>query len=283
MWKLTIIKSCLIINRVKLTIRFNLLENLLVNNGGNMRFFLAKDTKEVNTIAYNLIRAEILRNPKIVLGLATGSTPLGLYKLMIEDCKRGNVSYKDVKTINLDEYIGLPDNHPQSYHTFMYENLFKDINIDLKNTKIPNGNAKDLAKECADYTAYIDKYTPDIQLLGIGSNGHIAFNEPGTSFDATTHVVDLKESTIKDNSRFFDSIDDVPKQAITMGIADIMKAKMIILLATGTSKTDAVYNAVLGPISEDCPASALQLHNNVVVVADPNASFMVRTKGVNPQ
>ncbi|OQC15422.1 MAG: Glucosamine-6-phosphate deaminase [Firmicutes bacterium ADurb.Bin080] len=241
-----------------------------------MRFILAKDATDVSQKAYDFIRKSILQNPSLTLGLATGSTPLELYKLMINDYKRGNISFKNIRTINLDEYVGLPEGHPQSYRYFMDYNLFNHIDIDKNNTKVPNGSAIDLNKECEDYSSFISKNVQDIQILGIGSNGHIAFNEPGTSFNSSTHIVDLKESTIKDNARFFDNETEVPKKAITMGIKDIMGAKMIILLATGSSKAEAIYRAIKGPITEDCPASVLQSHPNTVILGDHTASFWIR-------
>lgn len=241
-----------------------------------MRFILAKDATDVSQRAYDFIRKSILQNPSLILGLATGSTPLELYKLMISDHKRGNLSYKKVKTINLDEYVGLPEGHPQSYRYFMDNNLFNHIDIDKNNTKVPRGNAINLDKECEEYSSFVSTNRPDIQILGIGSNGHIAFNEPGTSFNSSTHIVKLKDSTIKDNARFFENESEVPQQAITMGIKDIMSAKMIILLATGSSKAEALYRAIKGPITEDCPASILQTHPNTVILGDHTSSFWIR-------
>lgn len=246
-----------------------------------MRFIFAQDYMDASVRAYDFIRSEMIKNPSLTLGLATGSTPLQLYKLMIEDYKRGNFSYAKVRSINLDEYVGLNPNHPQSYRYFMNSNLFNHIDININNTKVPDGNALDLEKECISYSEYVDANRPDIQILGIGSNGHIAFNEPGTSFDSITHIVDLKESTINDNARFFEDVTKVPRQAITMGIQDILKAKMIILIATGSGKADSLYKAIMGPITEECPASILQTHKNTVILADQAASFWVKKNHIS--
>lgn len=208
-------------------------------------------------------------NPKAVLGLATGSSPIGLYEELIKDHKANKTNYKKVTTFNLDEYIGIPIDHEQSYHTFMYETLFKHLNINLKNTNFPKQD------DPASYTKLLEKKPVDLQILGIGSNGHIAFNEPGTSFDSTTQYVDLAESTIKDNSRFFDSIDDVPKRAVTMGLKDIMMAKKVILLAFGKNKAEAINTLVNGKKSEDCPATILQDHPNLTLYLDEDAASLL--------
>ncbi len=209
-------------------------------------------------------------NPKAVLGLATGSSPIGLYEELIKDHKANKTNYKKVTTFNLDEYIGIPIDHEQSYHTFMYETLFKHLNINLKNTNFPKQD------DPASYTKLLEKKPVDLQILGIGSNGHIAFNEPGTSFDSTTQYVDLAESTIKDNSRFFDSIDDVPKRAVTMGLKDIMMAKKVILLAFGKNKAEAINTLVNGKKSEDCPATILQDHPNLTLYLDEDAASLLK-------
>ncbi len=215
---------------------------------------------------------DVLQNEsKPVLGLATGSSPVGLYEKLIESYKRGEISFKNVHTYNLDEYVGLSGDHPQSYRQFMNNNLFNHIDIDLKNTNVPNGLVNG-EESCKQYNLDLQEFEIDIQILGIGSNGHIAFNEPGTSFSSITHVVDLKEETISDNARFFDSIDEVPKQAVTMGLANIMKAKKIILIATGEHKAEALRQMILGEITEDLPASILQFHPNVVILTDREAA-----------
>ena len=234
----------------------------------------AKDYDEMSMKAYEAMKKVLTEKPDATLGLATGSTPVGLYKLMIADYEAGKISYKDMTSINLDEYVGLPVTHPESYRAFMNRNLFDHIDIKKENTHVPDGLNPDLAAAADAYTAYIAAHPADVQILGIGSNGHIAFNEPGTPFDLHTHVVTLKEGTRKDNARFFDNdIDKVPTHAVTMGLKDIMSAKFIILLASGAGKANAVNAMINGPVSEDCPASILQKHPNVLVVTDEAAAY----------
>ena len=234
----------------------------------------AKDYDEMSMKAYEAMKKVLTEKPDATLGLATGSTPVGLYKLMIADYEAGNISYKDMTSINLDEYVGLPVTHPESYRAFMNRNLFDHIDIKKENTHVPDGLNPDLAAAADAYTAYIAAHPADVQILGIGSNGHIAFNEPGTPFDSHTHVVTLKEGTRKDNARFFDNdIDKVPTHAVTMGLKDIMSAKFIILLANGSGKANAVNAMINGPVSENCPASILQTHPNVLVVTDEAAAY----------
>ncbi len=234
----------------------------------------AKDYDEMSMKAYEAMKKVLTEKSDATLGLATGSTPVGLYKLMIADYEAGKISYKDMTSINLDEYVGLPVTHPESYRAFMNRNLFDHIDIKKENTHVPDGLNPDLAAAADAYTAYIAAHPVDVQILGIGSNGHIAFNEPGTPFDSHTHVVTLKESTRKDNARFFDNdIDKVPTHAVTMGLKDIMSAKFIILLASGAGKAGAVNAMINGPVSEDCPASILQKHPNVLVVTDEAAAY----------
>lgn len=234
----------------------------------------AKDYDEMSMKAYEAMRKVLTEKSDATLGLATGSTPVGLYKLMIADYEAGKISYKDMTSINLDEYVGLPVTHPESYRAFMNRNLFDHIDIKKENTHVPDGLNPDLAAAADAYTAYIAAHPVDVQILGIGSNGHIAFNEPGTPFDSHTHVVTLKEGTRKDNARFFDNdIDKVPTHAVTMGLQDIMSAEFIILLASGAGKAGAVNAMINGPVSEDCPASILQKHPNVLVVADAAAAY----------
>ena len=206
-----------------------------------------------------------------ILGLATGSTPLPLYAELVKAYKEGKVSFKNVRTFNLDEYVGLDESNEQSYRYFMNHNLFSHIDIDLKNTNVPNGLIKD------EDPSYYDKMIEeaggiDIQVLGIGSDGHIAFNEPGASFDSLTHIEALKESTIKDNSRFFKSIDEVPRYSITMGLKSIMNAKEIVLIATGKAKAKVIDELKKGIISEDLPASILNKHSNVTIYVDEEAN-----------
>ena len=214
--------------------------------------------------------------PGKVLGLATGSSPLGLYARMVEDHKKNGTSYKDIRTFNLDEYVGLPLDHPESYYSFMHTNLFDLIDIPEENTHVPSGLGEDLEGQAAQYEEMIRENPIDIQVLGIGSDGHIAFNEPGTDFDSLTHVTDLLEPTIRDNARFFDfDMDKGPHQAVTQGIATILRAKKIILIGTGENKAKAVKAMVEGPISEDCPASILQKHDNTVIVVDEAAASLL--------
>ena len=222
------------------------------------------------------MREVVKGNPRAVLGLATGSTPIGLYKNMIEDHKQNCTSYREIRTVNLDEYAGLDYSSDQSYVYFMRSNLFDYIDIDLKNTNIENGKAADRQAECDRYNRLLEGMQQDIQVLGIGSNGHIAFNEPGTPFGSVTHIVDLAESTIKDNSRMFKSIDEVPRQAFTMGLKNIMNAKKILILANGANKAKAVYGLVKGEVTEAVPASVLQLHPDCTLVCDEAAAELLK-------
>ena len=233
-----------------------------------------KDYEEASDKAFEVMK-EFLK-PGKVLGLATGSTPLGLYGRMVKDHKENGTSYVDIKSFNLDEYVGLPITHPESYYAFMHTNLFNSIDIKEENTHVPSGLGEDLEGQAKKYDEMIDACPVDIQLLGIGSDGHIAFNEPGTSFESGTHVTDLAESTIKDNCRFFDNdMSKVPTQAVTQGIKTIMKAKNILLIATGANKAKAVKDMLEGPVSEECPASILQKHENVYVVVDEEAAKLL--------
>lgn len=220
----------------------------------------------------NLIVSLLQSNPKAVLGLATGSSPVGVYAKLVEMNRKNLVSFSKATSFNLDEYVGLPVNHPQSYRSFMNEHLFNHIDIDPSQTHIPNGNAADLEAECLAYDKMLEDHGPvDLQILGIGSNGHIGFNEPDANLSSKTHVVDLLEGTREANARFFDKLDDVPQQAITMGIGGIMKARQILLLVRGAGKAEAIRDAVEGPITTQCPASLLQSHPNVIVLVDEGA------------
>ncbi|WP_079479113.1 glucosamine-6-phosphate deaminase [Halobacillus salinus] len=237
-----------------------------------MNIIVTENKKELSQKACSIFESQVRDNPKSVLGLATGSTPTGTYEELIEGYSHGNADYENVKTINLDEYVGLGGDHPQSYRTFMEENLFRHVNIQQENTFIPDGTASELQKECLRYEEVIENIgPPDIQLLGIGENGHIGFNEPGSSFDTETHVVELAASTREANARFFDSIEDVPKQAVTMGIRSILKSKRIVLLASGERKARAIEQLLTGEITEDFPASALKRHDNVTLIVDKEA------------
>ncbi len=231
-----------------------------------MRIIKASNYNEMSRCAANIIAAQITLKPDSVLGLATGSTPIGTYKLLVESYQQGNLDFSKVKSVNLDEYCGLDGSHDQSYRYFMNTNLFNHVNIDMANTNVPNGIATDLEQECKRYDRLIEELGGvDLQLLGIGHNGHIGFNEPNEFFDKTTHVVDLKQSTIDANSRFFEKIEDVPRRAITMGIKSIMSARKILLVA-GTDKKDIIERALFGPITPQVPASVLQFHNDLIVV-----------------
>ena len=240
-----------------------------------MNVIIAKSYDEMSKKAFEIMKATVEGKKNATLGLATGSTPIGLYEEMIADHKACGTSYAEVSTFNLDEYVGLDYSSDQSYVYFMREHLFDHIDIKLENTNIENGKAVDPAAECARYNAILAENTVDLQILGIGSNGHIAFNEPGTPFDSVTHVVDLTETTIKDNSRLFNSIDDVPKQAFTMGLSNIMTAKKIVVLANGANKAKAVYGMVHGEITEDIPASILQNHSDCTLICDEAAAALL--------
>ena len=247
-----------------------------------MRLYRTADYDDMSRKAANIISAQVIIKPDCVLGLATGSTPLGTYRQLIDWYKKGDLDFSEVKSANLDEYRGLPRDNDQSYYYFMYNNLFKHININLDNTNVPNGMEPDSEKECLRYEKVIaDLGGVDLQLLGLGRNGHIGFNEPGESFVKPTHVVDLTESTIEANARFFASPDEVPRQALTMGVGVIMAARRVLLIASGEDKSEALYQAVCGPITPQCPASILQLHRDVVIVADTAALEKVAAAGVS--
>lgn len=244
-----------------------------------MKIIKTKDYAELSRKAAHIIAAQVILNPESVLGLATGSSPLGLYGELIKGYEAGDLDFSKVRTVNLDEYRGLTRDNDQSYAYFMNENLFRHINIDPANTNVPNGMEPDADKECARYDAVVDSMGGvDIQLLGIGLTGHIGFNEPADEFKKGTNCVDLDPKTIESNARFFASIDDVPKQAYTMGIQTIMKAKKILLIANGEGKADILYRACCGPITPQVPASILQLHPDVVVVADEPALSVIAAK-----
>lgn len=237
-----------------------------------MKIIVTKDYEELSVRAARVMLEVVKGNPYAVLGLATGTTPVGLYVHMIADHEKHGTSYAHIRTVNLDEYKGLPKSHPQSYAYFMHWNLFNGLDINPENTNIENGMAEDEAKECARYDALLEQLPRDIQLLGLGSNGHVAFNEPGTPFGCGTHVVELAESTVRDNARLFDDISEVPRKAFTMGIKQIMQAKKILILASGANKADAVYRMVEGEVTESIPASVLQLHPDCILIADQEAA-----------
>ena len=237
-----------------------------------MQIYKATDYKDMSRKAANIIFAQVIMKPNCVLGLATGSTPIGTYQQLIEWYKKGDLDFSDVTTVNLDEYKGLPRTNDQSYYYFMHQNLFDQVNINPENTHLPNGMEPNSEKECARYESLIHSLGGvDLQLLGLGHNGHIGFNEPGEAFEKETHCVDLQERTIEANKRFFASADDVPKQAYTMGIKTIMQAKKILVIVSGEDKADIVAKAFFGPVTPAVPASILQMHNDVTLVGDEAA------------
>ena len=237
-----------------------------------MKIYKAKDYKDMSRKAANIISAQVIMKPNCVLGLATGSTPIGTYDQLVEWYNKGDLDFSEVTTVNLDEYKGLPRTNDQSYYYFMHQHLFDRVNIDPERTNVPNGMEPDAEKECGRYEELIRSLGGvDLQLLGLGHIGHIVFNEPGEAFDKETHCVDLTESTIEANKRFFASADDVPKQAYTMGIKTIMQAKKILIVVNGENKADIVERAFFGPVTPEVPASILQLHNDVTLVGDEAA------------
>lgn len=237
-----------------------------------MKIYKAKDYKDMSRKAANIISAQVIMKPNCVLGLATGSTPIGTYDQLVEWYNKGDLDFSEVTTVNLDEYKGLPRTNDQSYYYFMHQHLFDRVNIDPERTNVPNGMEPDAEKECGRYEELIRSLGGvDLQLLGLGHNGHIGFNEPGEAFEKETHCVDLTESTIEANKRFFASADDVPKQAYTMGIKTIMQAKKILIVVNGENKADIVERAFFGPVTPEVSASILQLHNDVTLVGDEAA------------
>ena len=237
-----------------------------------MIIYRAKNYKDMSRKAANIISAQVIMKPNCTLGLATGSTPLGIYDQLTEWYKKGDLDFSAVHSVNLDEYRGLPKENDQSYYYFMHKNLFDRVNIRSENTNVPNGMEPDAEKECRRYEKLIaDLGGIDPQLLGLGHNGHIGFNEPGEAFEKETHCVDLQERTIEANKRFFESADEVPRQAYTMGIKTIMQAKKILVAVSGEDKAEIVKKAFFGPVTPTVPASILQMHNDVTVVADEAA------------
>lgn len=247
-----------------------------------MRIIVAANYIEMSKKAADIVASQIILKPESVVGLATGGTPIGFYKELIKIYKDGKFSFQDVKTFNLDEYYGLDKNNPQSYHYYMMDNLFQHIDINIRNINIPSGTAKDIEVECRSYEAKIKNAGGiDIQVLGIGTNGHIGFNEPDIKFEARTHLVSLDEETIEANSRFFNSIEEVPKSAISMGIKTIMHAKKIVLLASGSEKAKVVERMINGHITPDLPASILQLHPDVTLILDKEAAIEIMEEDIN--
>ncbi|MEI3220148.1 MAG: glucosamine-6-phosphate deaminase [Lachnoclostridium sp.] len=236
-----------------------------------MRIIKTTDYNDMSRKAANIISAQIISKPDCVLGLATGSTPIGTYKKLVERYEKGDLDFSAITTVNLDEYKGLPKENDQSYYYFMHENLFDHVNIRPEASHLPNGIVDDSDAECARYEELIRSLGGQDLQLGLGHNGHIGFNEPSDNFEKVTHCVNLQERTIEANKRFFASTDDVPKQAYTMGIGTIMQAKKILIIASGEDKADIVRDAFFGPITPKVPASVLQLHSDVILVADAAA------------
>ena len=237
-----------------------------------MRIIKAEDYNDMSKKTAAIIWAQLLLKKNAVLGLATGGTMIGVYEILSEKYKEGDLDFYHVKTVNLDEYVGLEGRHPQSYRHYMNKNLFEKVNIDKDNTFLPNGLAEDLKRECKDYDDIIRKMGPiDLQLLGLGRNGHIGFNEPDDHFEENTHVRKLDETTIKDNSRFFTASEEVPKSAITMGMKPIMEAKAVLLAVSGEEKAEALRKIIKGPETPQVPGSILRKHENLIVVADKAA------------
>ena len=233
---------------------------------------ILKDYDEISKDGAKIVAEQVRRKPDCVLGLATGSSPVGMYKELIRMHKEEGLDFSKVTTFNLDEYVGLPPGHDQSYHYFMWENLFKDINVNHRHIHVPHGMADDVEAHCEWYEERIMKAGGiDLQVLGIGGNGHIAFNEPGSSLGSRTRIKTLTEKTRKDNARFFDSMDQVPKYAITMGIGTIMDARKLILVANGAGKADAIKKTIEGPISAMVPATVVQMHRHATILVDKDA------------
>lgn len=238
-----------------------------------MKLIVAKNYEEMSKLAAEFMAEEVKKKPEIILGLATGGTPVGMYKELIRMCDNKEVDFSKATTVNLDEYIGLSGEHNQSYRYFMNSNLFNHINIDKAKTFVPNGQAPDIEAECKSYDARIRELGGiDLQLLGLGSNGHVAFNEPDTFLTVGSHETKLTKSTIEANARFFDSMDEVPKTAITMGLGGIMQAKKILVIANGEGKADVVEKLMNGKITTEVPASMLQMHRDVTIIVDEAAA-----------
>ena len=240
-----------------------------------MRIIVCDNYDLLSKKAAQIVGSQMILNPKSILGLATGSTPIGMYKNLIKMYEEGLIDFSKTTTFNLDEYYQLPINNNQSYHYFMDENLFNHININRENIHIPNGMADDIDAECVLYDKMIDDNGIDIQILGIGNNAHIGFNEPTINFNKGTHMVTLDESTREANARFFNSIDEVPTKAITMGTGSIFKSKKILLLASGANKAEAIYNTVHGKVTPEVPSSILQFHKDVIIILDKEAASLL--------
>ena len=241
-----------------------------------MELIICKDYEDLSQKASEIIISMLKENPKSILGLATGSTPEGMYANLVKANENNEISFKDVKTFNLDEYYGLDPENDQSYRYFMNDKLFNHVDINKEYTRVPSGTIENPGEYGKKYDEEIENTGgTDIQVLGIGANGHIGFNEPSDVFTPETHLVKLTEKTISDNSRFFENIDDVPKEAITMGMKSIMSAKKVLLIANGKNKADAIYKSLRGPIDPKVPASILQVHPDLVVILDEDAASLL--------
>ena len=241
-----------------------------------MKLLKGKDYKEMSILAANCISAQVIAKPDSILGLATGSTPIGTYEELVRRYQNELLDFKHIVSINLDEYRNLEKEHPQSYHYFMNDHLFSKVNIKLENTFVPDGSEPDMKKACEQYDEVIDSYHGiDLQLLGLGNNGHIGFNEPADSFCQTTPCVDLTESTIEANARFFETKSEVPTQAYTMGIKTIMQAKKVVLVVSGAGKAEIVKKAFFGPVTPQVPASILQFHPDFTLIGDADAFALI--------
>ncbi|WP_099467525.1 glucosamine-6-phosphate deaminase [Konateibacter massiliensis] len=237
-----------------------------------MKLIKARDYDDISRKAANILSAQVILKPDSVLGLATGSTPIGIYNKLVDWYKKGDLDFSQVRTVNLDEYCGLSKDNDQSYYYFMNHHLFYHVNIDLKNTNFPNGMEADANKECTRYNQIIeDMGGIDMQLLGIGTNGHIGFNEPNDTFIPSTHQITLSQETINANSRFFSSMEEVPTQAYTMGVGHIMNAKKILMAVSGENKAQILKEVLTGPVTPFIPATILQFHHDVTIVADEAA------------
>lgn len=244
-----------------------------------MRIIVTESYEEMSTAAARIVAGQLYLKPNSVLGLATGSTPLLMYQKLVQVHEQIGLDFSEAISFNLDEYLGLEPENPQSYHYFMHENFFDKINIKPENIFIPNGKPDNLDEECKHYDKLIEsKGGIDLQILGVGQNAHIGFNEPDIKFEATTHKVKLDEETIEANARFFSDREDVPRYAISMGIKTIMLAKKVILLANGKNKAEAIYKAIYGGVRPDAPASILQLHQDVLIIVDKEAAALLPEK-----
>ncbi|MGG1519655.1 glucosamine-6-phosphate deaminase [Paenibacillus oryzisoli] len=242
-----------------------------------MNIHVFQNQQELNEAGAGIITSLVQMQPKAVLGLATGGTPVGIYEELVKTFNKGRVSFKQVTTFNLDEYVGLPTDHAESYQAYMNHHLFSHIDLPASSAHIPNGNAGDLEAECQRYNDLLEEAGQiDLQILGLGHNGHIGFNEPDDALTSGTHIVELKEETREANARFFDSINEVPTHALTMGVGTILKAKTILLIVRGADKAEIVHRALTGPITTEVPATLLQTHPHLVVLLDAEAGRLFK-------